>query len=68
MNATAVPWPETARSAIPTTTVASHAATPEGATANGDRRSGRIASQPAPRPARNGHAVDAMPPRVSPLA
>jgi hypothetical protein len=72
MNATAVPCPAATRSVIPATTVPSHAATPAGASASGHwrarapRQHSRL-SQPIASPARNGHAVDAMPPRVSPL-
>ena len=65
MNETAVPWPPTTRSAMPTATVPSQAATPDGTTATG-RRQTRATSQPAARPARNGQAVLATPGMLSP--
>ncbi len=65
MNATAVPWPATTRSTIPTATVPSQAAIPDGTRAAG-RRQTRATSQPTPRPARNGHAVPATPGTLSP--
>jgi hypothetical protein len=67
MNATAVPWPDTTRRIMPSVTVHSHTAIPAGRTASG-RRHARDSSQPAPRPHRNGHDVEAIPPRDSPLA
>jgi hypothetical protein len=67
MNATAVPWPATTRTIMPSATVQSQMARPAGRIASG-RRHARAASQPTPSPARNGHAVEAMPASVSPLA
>jgi hypothetical protein len=67
MNETAVPWPASTRSSMPIATAPSHAAAPEGRIAAGLRHA-RAASQPAASPARNGQAVLATPPRVSPLA
>jgi hypothetical protein len=66
MNATAVPWPETTRRIMPTATVHSQITRPSGRIASG-RRQPRAASQPRPSPARNGHEVEAMPARLSPL-
>ena len=67
MNATAVPCPDTTRSTMPSATVHSQAAIPAVGSASG-RRHARAASHPAPRPHRNGHAVDAIPATDSPLA
>src|SRR5215217_6033190 len=55
------------RNSIPTTTVHSHTATPVGTSAIGLRQP-RASSQPAPAPARNGHAVSATPVMVTPSA
>jgi hypothetical protein len=66
MKATAVPWPETTRRIMPIATVDSQTTRPDGRIASG-RRQARDVSQPAPRPARKGQQVDAMPARVSPL-
>ena len=66
-NATAVPCPATTRRTMPTATVPSHAPTPAGNSPAG-RRQARTASHPHASPARNGHAVDAIPPRLSPRA
>ena len=66
-NAKAVPWPDTTRSTMPATTVPSHALTPAGASASGWRHA-RTTSQPTASPARKGHAVEATPGRLSPLA
>ena len=52
---------------IPTTTVATHTATPVGSSATG-RRHARASAQPSAVPARNGHAVCATPATVSPSA
>ena len=71
MNAGAVPCPDTTRNSMPSATVPSHAPTPAGHSRNGcNGRPARpaVASQPPASPARNGHAVDAMPARLSPLA
>ena len=65
MNETAVPWPATTRSTMPTATVPSQAATPDGTRAAG-RRHPRATSQPTASPARNGQAVLATPGMVSP--
>src|SRR5690242_3023838 len=51
---------------MPSATAPSHAPIPPGHSRSG-RRHVRAASQPAARPARNGHAVEAMPARLSPL-
>jgi hypothetical protein len=64
-NAVAVPCPATTRNTMPSPAAPSHAPTPAGATETG-RRQARTASQPPASPARNGHAVDAIPPRLSP--
>ena len=66
MNAAAVPCPDTTRNTMPNPAVPSHAPTPAGHSPKG-RRQARAASHPPASPARNGHAVDAMPPRLSPL-
>jgi ureidoacrylate peracid hydrolase len=66
-KANAVPCPDTTRSTMPTVTVPSHALTPAGARPSG-RRHARAASQPSARPARKGHAVEATPAMLSPLA
>ena len=65
MNETAVPWPATTRSTMPTATVPSQAASPDGTRAIG-RRQARATSQPTPSPARNGQAVLATPGTLSP--
>ena len=65
MNAAAVPCPDSTRNSMPRTTAPSHALTPAGHSRNGCRHV-RPASQPNASPARNGHAVDAMPARLSP--
>ena len=51
---------------MPRATAPSHAPTPAGHSPEG-RRQARADSHPPASPARNGHAVDAMPPRLSPL-
>jgi len=66
-NAAGAGWPEAARAAMPSVTVTSHAATPVGSRASGFRQP-PDAAQPRASAVRNGHAVDAMPPSVSPLA
>jgi hypothetical protein len=55
------------RNSIPTTTVHTHTVTPVGITVNG-RRQPPISSQPTAVPARNGHAVCAIPATVNPSA
>ena len=55
------------RNSIPATTVHTHTTTPVGMTLNGLRHP-RISSQPTPVPARNGHAVWAIPAAVNPSA
>jgi len=65
-NANAVPCPDTTRSIMPSATVPSHAPIPARARPSG-RCQARVTSQPAARPARNGHAVDATPATLSPL-
>ena len=50
---------------MPNATVPSHAPIPAGNSPSG-RRQALTASHPHARPARNGHAVDAIPPRLSP--
>ena len=67
MNAAGVGWPEAARAAMPIITVTSHAVTPVGNRASGFRQP-RDTTQPTASAVRNGHAVDAMPANVSPLA
>lgn len=67
MNAAGAGWPETARAAMPSVTVTSHAVTPVGSRASGFRQP-RETTQPTASAVRNGHAVDAMPPSDSPLA
>ena len=64
-NETAVPWPATTRSTMPTATVPSQAASPDG-TRTAGRRQTRATSHPTPSPARNGQAVLATPGTVSP--
>jgi hypothetical protein len=66
-NAAGAGWPETARAAMPSITVTSHAVTPVGTRASGFRQP-RDTTQPTASAVRNGHAVDAMPPTASPLA
>ena len=66
MNANAVPCPDTTRNTMPRATAPSHAPAPAGQSPSG-RRQARAASQPPASPARNGHAVDATPARLSPL-
>ena len=66
MKAAAVPWPETTRAIMPIATVDSQTTRPTGRIASG-RRQALDASQPMPRPARKGQAVDAIPARLSPL-
>ena len=46
--------------------MSSHTITPAGRSVDGCRQA-RETIQPAARPARNGHAVEAMPPSVSPF-
>ena len=67
MNAAGAGWPETARIAMPSITVTSHAITPVGNRASGLCQP-RDTTHPTASAIRNGQAVDAMPPNVSPLA
>jgi hypothetical protein len=57
----------TLRKSIPTTIVHTHTTTPVGMTVNGLRQP-PISNQPTPVPARNGHAVWAIPATVNPSA